>query len=325
MENVVLFSGSSHPKFATNIASHLNVPLSDSIHDQFSNGERHIELQTNVRRRSVFIIQTGSSDSKNSINDMLMELFLMVNAAKLSDAENITVIVPHYPYARQDKKDRSRTPVSARVVANMLEIAGVTRVVTMDLHASQIQGFFNIPVDNLFAQDILINYLNKFFDGKKEDFILVSPDAGGAKRVLKMAKKMKMPSLLLHKERDHSKMNHVEQTLIVGDVKKLQGKRAVIVDDMSDTMGTVVKACEALVEHGAKDVVVCITHGVLSGPAIDRLNECEQISALITSNTIPQETNIERSKKIHQFDVSEFFATCIERIINGGSISELFQ
>lgn len=325
MKSIVLFSGSSHPQLAQAIADNLEITLCDSIHDQFSNGERRIELQENVRRKNVFIIQTGSFDPQNSINDLLMELLLMVNAAKLSDAESITVVCPHFPYSRQDKKDRSRTPVSARIVADMLENAGVSRVVTMDLHANQIQGFFRIPVDNLFARDLLISHLQEHFLDKKDDFILVSPDAGGAKRVLKMAKKLEMSSLLLHKERDHSKKNHVDQTIIVGDESQLQGRRAIIIDDMSDTMGTVIKACDTLVEHGATDVIVCVTHGVLSGPAIDRLNSCKAISALIVSNTIPQNDNLSRSDKIQVFDTAELFATCIRRIVDGGSISELFK
>ena len=331
VENIVLFSGSSHPALANAVAKRLGVTISESIHDCFSNGERRIELQANVRRRHVYIFQTGTQSKTDSINDYLMELILMISAAKWSDAKTITVILPHFPYARQDKKDRSRTPISARTVANLIEAAGATRVVTMDLHSSQIQGFFNIPVDNLFARDLIIQHLNTFFfsglspEKVKERFVLVSPDAGGAKRVLKMAKKMELNSVLMHKQRDHSKKNHVDKTIIVGEEGCIDGKTCIIVDDMTDTLGTVTKACDALVAQGAKEVIVCITHGVLSGPAIERLNACDAITHLVTSNTIPQWENHMLSDKIIVFDVSALLATCIERIVNGGSISELFQ
>ena len=331
LQEIVFYSGSSNPKLADAVAHRLNTHISDSIHDAFSNGECRVELHENVRRRHVYIFQTGSSTETGSINDHLMELLLMVNAARLSDAESITVICPNFPYARQDKKDRSRTPISSRVVAEMLQTAGVTRLVTMDLHSNQIQGFFTIPVDNLFAQDLIINYLQKeLFDGLTTEqinqrYVLVSPDAGGAKRVLKMAEKMQLNSVLMHKQRDHSKKNHVDKTIIVGDEGCLVNKTCIIVDDMTDTLGTVVKACDELVAGGAKDVIVCITHGVLSGPAIDRLNACDAITQLVTSNTIAQDHNTSRSDKVRVFDVSGLFATCIERIVNGGSISELFN
>jgi len=331
MDNVVFYTGSSHPELARLVTEKLQTDVCDSIHDSFSNGERRIELQANVRRRHVYIFQTGCSTTDESTNDYIMELLLMINAAKLSDAESITVVCPHFPYSRQDKKDRSRTPISSRILAEMLQTAGATRLVTMDLHSSQIQGFFTIPVDNLFARDLLIQHLEHvFFTGLtpteiKERFILVSPDAGGAKRVLKMAQKMELNSVLMHKQRDHSKKNHVDKTIIVGEDGCLENKTCIIVDDMTDTLGTVVKACEALVEHGAKDVIVCVTHGVLSGPAIERLIACDAISHLVTSNTIPQEQNVARCTKIQTFDVSGLLATCIERIVNGGSISELFQ
>ncbi len=329
IDNVVFYTGSSHPELTAMVTKQLDTVVSDSIHDSFSNGERRIELHANVRRRHVYIFQTGCSTDSESTNDYIMELLLMVNAARLSDAESITVVCPNFPYARQDKKDRSRTPISSRILAEMLQTAGVTRMVTMDLHSSQIQGFFTIPVDNLFARDLIIRHLEQEFftdltpTQVKEQFVLVSPDAGGAKRVLKMAQKMELNSVLMHKQRDHSKKNHVDKTIIVGE-DSLEGKTCIIVDDMADTLGTVVKACEALVEHGAGGVIVCITHGVLSGAAIDRLNACDAITHLVTSNTIPQDQNVARSNKVRVFDVSELLATCIERIVNGGSISELF-
>nr|QBK88093.1 MAG: zinc finger protein [Marseillevirus LCMAC202] len=331
IENIVFFSGSSHPDLARMIATQLSIPISDSIQDCFSNGERRIELHANVRGRHVYILQTGCFTNNESTNDYIMELLLMINSARLSDAKSITAIIPHFPYARQDKKDRSRTPISSRLFAEMLQTAGVTRVVTMDLHSSQIQGFFTIPVDNLFARDLIIKHLEtKFFTGfaQKEiqkRFVLVSPDAGGAKRVLKMAQKMELNSVLMHKQRDHSKKNHVDKTIIVGEEGCLKGKTCIIVDDMADTLGTVTKACEELIKNGARDVIVCITHGVLSGPAFERLNNCDAITHLVTSNTIPQDSTILKSSKVQVFDVSELLATCMERIVNGGSISALFR
>ena len=330
VENVVFFSGSSHPDLAGKIATQLNIPVAASIHDCFSNGERRIELHSNVRGRHVYILQTGCVSATESTNDYIMELLLMVNAARLSDAKSITAIIPHFPYSRQDKKDRSRTPISSRLVAEILQTAGVTRVVTMDLHSSQIQGFFTIPVDNLFARDLIIKHLETYFftgltrNQVQNRFVLVSPDAGGAKRVLKMAQKMELNSVLMHKQRDHSKKNHVDKTVIIGEEGCLKGKTCIIVDDMADTLGTVTNACDELVKNGANSVIVCITHGVLSGPALERLNASSTISHLITSNTIPQNFTND-SNKIQIFDVSELLSTCIERIVNGGSISALFR
>ncbi len=327
---IVFFSGSSHPGLADMVAKHLDIPVADSIQDCFSNGERRIELHVNVRGRHVYILQTGCFTDTESTNDYIMELLLMVNAARLSDAKSITAIIPHFPYARQDKKDRSRTPISSRLFAEMLQTAGVTRVVTMDLHSSQIQGFFTIPVDNLFARDLIIRHLEaKFFIGLTPDeiqnrFVLVSPDAGGAKRVLKMAQKIHLNSVLMHKQRDHSKKNHVDKTIIVGEEGCLTGKTCIIVDDMADTLGTVIKACAELIKNGASNVIVCITHGVLFGAAIERLNACDAITHLVTSNTVPQDHN-QQHRKVGIFDVSKLLATCIKRIVNGGSISELFH
>lgn len=353
LSKVVFYTGSSHPVLGDLVTSKLTyinrtgsaelspanlglVKNSPLIHDKFSNGERRVELRENVRGRHVFILQTGWTNSEDSINDYIMELLLMVNAAKLSDAKSITVILPYYPYSRQDKKDRSRTPISGRLLANMLEIAGVTRLVTMDLHSSQVQGFFNIPVDNLFARDLIIEYLqenvfvhaaiNNFTkpDYIKDNFVLVSPDAGAAKKVMNMAQKLEINTVLMHKQRNHAKKNMVERTILIGEDDCVKGKTCIILDDMADTLGTVTKACDELVANGAKDVIVCVTHGILSGPALDRLNDCEAITMLITSNSVPQDSAKSKSKKVHTYDISGMLETCIKRIVDGGSISQLF-
>ena len=254
----------------------------------------------------------------------------MVDACKRSNAKTITVILANYPYARQDKKDRPRTPISAKVVADLLECVGMTRLLVIDLHANQIQGFFNVPVDNLFTRNLVIEHLNYtvFKDLSEEElqekFILVSPDAGGMKRVAKMADLLKLKSIAMHKVRDHSKKSKVDRTILIGD-EFIENRTCIIIDDMTDTMGTVCKACETLVQSGAKDVIVIVTHGILSGPGVNRLNNCECISRLITSDTLPQKSHLKQSNKISVFYVSNLLATCIDRILNNGSISELYN
>eukprot|EP00668_Euglena_longa_P011207 GGOE01013590.1.p1 GENE.GGOE01013590.1~~GGOE01013590.1.p1 ORF type:complete len:380 (-),score=44.28 GGOE01013590.1:65-1204(-) len=317
--------GSSHPTLSRGIADALGVSLTKCICEKFSNSECRVEILENVRKRNVFIIQTGSATPRGTINDHLMELLILVDACRRSHAQSITVAMPCYPYARQDKKDRPRAPISGRLVANMLEAAGVTRLMVMDLHAAQIQGFFNIPVDNLYADSLICSHLKSMGIYENPKYVLVSPDSGGVKRLYKCAGRLKLQAVIMHKQRDHTQSSKVDKTILIGEEDCVRDKVAVIIDDMADTMGTVVRAAQTLAQHGAAEVMVAVTHGVLSGPAIQRINECDSITKVIVTNTLPQEENVSRCSKIDVIDVSELLAMAIRMYMTGGSISALFQ
>jgi ribose-phosphate pyrophosphokinase len=274
-----------------------------------------------VRDEDVFIIQSGCGE----INDNLMELLIMINACKTASARRITAVVPCFPYARQDKKDKSRAPITAKLIANMLTVAGADHVITMDLHASQIQGFFNIPVDNLYAEPSTLKYIRN----EMPDFgngVIVSPDAGGAKRAAAIADKLDVDFALIHKER--KKANEVSRMVLVGDVRD---RVCILVDDMADTCGTLGLAAKLLMENGAKKVYAMVTHAgiifshiVLSGKAISVINS-SCLEQLIVTNTIPQHEQIEKCPKLRFIDVSSTFAEAIRRTHNGESISYLFN
>lgn len=281
----------------------------------------------------VFILQ---STRPNDINDGLMELLIMINACKTASARRITAVLPNFPYARQDKKDKSRAPITAKLMANMLQTAGCNHVITMDLHASQIQGFFNVPVDNLYAEPSAVKWIreNLVFETQIEDIhkmrdcVIVSPDAGGAKRATSLADRLDLPFALIHKERQRP--NEVARMTLVGNV---QGQTAIVVDDMADTCGTLAKAAETLMKHGAKDVVALVTHGILSGKAVEVLKS-SQLSRLVVTNTVPvPEEKIEALKvpdgekgcRLETIDVSPVLAEACRRTHNGESVSFLFS
>jgi len=246
-----------------------------------------------------------------------MEMLIMIHACKIASAERVTAVIPCYPYARQDKKDKSRAPISAKLVANMLSVAGADHIITMDLHASQIQGFFDIPVDNLYAEPAVLKWIKENIENWRE-CVIVSPDAGGAKRVVSIADRLNVNFALIHKER--AVANEVQRMTLVGDV---DNRIAIIVDDLADTCGTVVKAAEKLKEAGAKAVFAVMTHGVFSGPALERvMGSC--IEAIVVSNTIPQHEKIARCPKIQAIDVSSILGEAIRRTHNGESVSYLF-
>jgi ribose-phosphate pyrophosphokinase len=281
----------------------------------------------------VFILQ---STRPNDINDGLMELLIMINACKTASARRITAVLPNFPYARQDKKDKSRAPITAKLMANMLQTAGCNHVITMDLHASQIQGFFNVPVDNLYAEPSAVKWIreNLVFQTptedlpKKRDCVIVSPDAGGAKRATSLADRLDLPFALIHKERQ--KPNEVARMTLVGNV---EGKTAIVVDDMADTCGTLAKAAETLIKHGAKDVVALVTHGILSGKAVEVLKS-SQLGRLVVTNTVPiPDEKIEALKvsdgetgcRLETIDISPVLAEACRRTHNGESVSFLFS
>ena len=313
-KNIKLFSANSNPKLAGEIASQLKLTLGESKVGLFSDGEIFVNIGETVRGSDVFVIQSTSSP----VNDNLMEMLIMIDAFKRASAGRITAVIPYFGYARQDRKAKARDPISAKLVADLIATAGADRVLTMDLHAAQIQGFFNIPVDHLLGGPILAPYFMEKFKDDMDDIVIVSPDFGSVTRARNFAQKLNVPIAIIDKRRP--KPNVSEVMNIIGDVK---GKKVILVDDMIDTAGTIVKGAEALVEKGgAKEVYACCTHPVLSGPAIERL-ESSPIKELVCLNTIelPPEKIMKKTKVL---SVAPMFAEAIERIYEDVSVSPLF-
>ena len=326
-----IIAGTSNVSLATKIAEILDIPLCECLLEKFSNTELRIEIKENVRNEDVFIVQTGGYDESYSINDYIMECLIIIDACRRSMTKSINVIMPCFPYARQDKKDESRAPISAKLLANLLEKAGIDRLVVMDLHASQIQGFFDIPVDNIYSFPVINQYFNeKYFNSislqeKQQKYVLVSPDAGAIKRTLKFAKLMKLNAVFMHKQRNYEIANTIDDMMIVGDPKYIINKTAIILDDMCDTGGTLIKCAKLLRENGVNNVICCVTHGILSGPALERLNATEYIDKMIVTNTLEQQNKISQCNKIEIIDISNLLAEVIKCILNGNSISNLFR
>jgi ribose-phosphate pyrophosphokinase len=310
--NTVLFTGNANPVLAQEIASNLGVELGQAKVGRFSDGEVDVEIQQNVRARDVFVIQpTGSPTNEN-----LMELCIMVDALKRASARRITAVIPYFGYARQDRRPRStRVPISAKVVANMLEVVGVERVLTMDLHADQIQGFFDIPVDNIYASPVLLSDLKS---RNYRDLVVISPDVGGVVRARALAKQLGCDLAIIDKRRP--KANVAEVMHVIGEI---EGRNCVIMDDMIDTAGTLVKAAEVLKERGAKSVYAYCTHAVFSGPAIERIRGSAMDEVVIT-NTLPLSEAAKGCPKIRQLSVAFLFAETIRRISDGESVTSLF-
>jgi ribose-phosphate pyrophosphokinase len=311
---IKLFSGNASPELARDIARHLGVPLGDATVSRFSDGEIQVEIADNVRGRDVYLIQPTCSPS----NESIMELLIMVDACKRASAERITAVIPYYGYARQDRKAAPRAPITAKLIADLLEAAGVSRVLTMDLHAGQIQGFFNVPVDNLYGSKNLIPYLEKLVGGEP-NLVVVSPDAGGTERARAYAKVLGCGLAVIDKRR--SRPNESAVMHIIGDV---DGKVALLVDDMIDTAGTLTGGAKALVEKGgATRVIAVATHGVLSGPAIQRLKD-SPIEMIITTDTIPLSEGAKNMGKMENVSVADLFAKAIRSIHEADSVSRLF-
>ncbi|ABV66757.1 ribose-phosphate pyrophosphokinase [Aliarcobacter butzleri] len=309
MSNFKLFSGSANPEFAKKVGEYLGMPVSDATLNKFSDGEISVQITESVRGQDVFIIQPTCAPT----NDNLMELLIMVDALKRSSAKSISAVVPYYGYARQDRKAAPRVPISAKLVADLLEAAGITRVVTIDLHAAQIQGFFNIPADNLFGSILFVNYIRS---KNLKNPIIASPDIGGVARARLYADKLGYDLVIVDKKRE--KANVAEVMNIIGEVK---GKDVILVDDMVDTAGTLVKAAEVLKKRGATSVMACCTHGVLSGPAYDRIEKGE-LDELVISDTIPAKKEI---KKITVLTASAIIGEAIRRIHNNESVNSIFN
>ncbi|RSL67206.1 Ribose-phosphate pyrophosphokinase 2 [Fusarium duplospermum] len=311
--DIKLLSGSGHPELSTLMASRLGITVANTMCLKYSNQETSVSIGESVRDEDVFIVQ---SVAPGQVNDGIMEVFITANACRSASARSITVVLPFFPYSRQDKKDKSRAPISARLMANMLQVSGVNHVITMDLHASQIQGFFNVPVDNLFAEPSIFRWIRENLN--IDDCVIVSPDAGGAKRATSIADRLKIAFALIHKERPRP--NVVGRMVLVGDV---EDKTAIIVDDMADTCGTLAKAAATLNEHGASQVFAIVTHGILSGNAIETINQ-SCLSGLVVTNTVPLGDKVERCPKLKVIDVSGTLAEAIRRTHNGESVSYLF-
>jgi len=305
-----LFTLNSNPGLAEEIARFIGVDLGKCSVSRFSDGEVQINIEESIRGCDVFVIQSTSSP----VNENYMELLIMIDALKRASARTINIVMPYYGYARQDRKARAREPITAKLIANLLETAGATRMITLDLHAPQIQGFFDIPIDHLMGVPILADY----FERKKlEDIVVVSPDHGGVTRARKMAEQLKAPIAIIDKRRP--KPNVAEVMNIIGNV---EGRTAIIIDDIIDTAGTVAMAADALIENGAKEVYACCTHPVLSGPAIERI-EKSHIKELVVTNSIALPAE-KKTDKIRQLSVAPLLAEAIVRVFEHKSVSALF-
>ncbi len=312
----LLFSGTSNRLLADEIAKKMQTRVGNALVDRFKNDECRIEIRENVRGAEVFVVQSlCRSPQGATVNDAIMELLLIIDALRRASANRITAVIPYYGYAKQDKKTKGREPISAKLVANMIENAGAERIVTLDLHAAQIQGFFDVPVDNLMAAPTLCNYL-KNQDLQGERIVVVSPDAGGVPRAETFAKRLKSNLAVIIKRRPEPDVSEV--THIVGDV---EGKIAVVVDDMISTGGTLVKAAEALRKRGATDVYTLATHGIFAGDAIAQFERSE-INRVIVTNTIPRTID---SAKVEHLTIAQILADAIKRITSNRSVSELFN
>ena len=307
-----VFAGNSNPALVRSICEILEIPLGKSLIGKFSDGEIRLEIGENVRGADVFVIQSGAAP----VNDNLMELLVMIDACKRSSAHRVTAVMPYYCYARQDRKNKPRVPITARLVADLITRVGADRIVTMDLHAGQIQGFFNVPVDNLYASSILLPYIKEHFH---ENMVIVSPDAGGVPRARAYAKLLKSGLAMIDKRRTDP--NKAEALNIIGEV---EDKTAIILDDMVDTAGTLVEATKTLLERGAKEVFACATHAVLSGPAVERVQH-SPLKSLIVTDTLPLKEEITSNGKSTCVSAARLFAQAIRNIHNEDSISTLFE
>jgi ribose-phosphate pyrophosphokinase len=308
-----IFSGNANPALAHEICAYLGTKLGEATVASFSDGEIRVKIEENVRGGDVFVVQS----SCQPVNDSLMELLIIIDALKRSSANRITAVIPYFGYARQDRKDQPRVPISAKLVADLISTAGTDRVLTMDLHAGQIQGFFNLPVDHLYALPVLLDYITKQ-TVKVSDLVVVSPDAGGVERARAFAKRLEANLAIIDKRREGP--NQTQIMNIIGDVA---GKSALLLDDMIDTAGTIVKGAQACMDRGAREVWTACTHAVLTGPALDRINE-SCLKQVIVTNSIPLRGKELICPKLHQLSVAPLLGEAIRRIHEDESVSSLF-
>ncbi|MCP5110577.1 MAG: ribose-phosphate pyrophosphokinase [bacterium] len=305
-----VFAGSANPALAHEICHEMGCELGEAAFREFSDGEVHLQIQENVRGSDVFVVQPTCTP----VDRHLMELLLMIDALKRASADRITAVLPYYGYARQDRKDRPRVPISAKLIASLLETAGADRVLTLDLHAAQIQGFFDVPVDHLFATPVVLDYFKKSENG----LTVVSPDAGGVERARALAKRLNAPLAIIDKRREEA--NVAEVMHIIGEV---DGRECLMVDDLVDTAGTLVKGAEALLRHGASRVAAFATHPVLSGPAVSRIRNSE-LAELVVTNSIPLREDARQCERIKVLSVAPLLAKAIQSIHEETSVSTLF-
>ncbi|HNU80139.1 MAG TPA: ribose-phosphate diphosphokinase [Bacillota bacterium] len=310
-KSIKVLNCNANKDLAKDIAFNLGIPVGDAQVSTFSNGEIGVSINESIRGSDVFVVQSTCTP----VNDNLMELLIMIDALKRASAGRINAVMPFYGYARQDRKSKSREPITAKLVANLIEAAGADRVITMDLHAPQIQGFFDIPVDHLYAAPLIVNY---FINKKLDDIVVVSPDVGGVTRARSLATKLDAPLAIIDKRRP--KPNVSEVMNIIGDI---ENKNCIIIDDMVDTAGTMVNAAKVMKEMGARDIYVACTHPVLSGPAFERIRD-SVIKEIIVTNTIPLPAG-KPVDKIKVLSVAPLFAEAIKRIYEGLSLSKLFD
>ncbi|MFA5116884.1 MAG: ribose-phosphate pyrophosphokinase [Candidatus Omnitrophota bacterium] len=312
MDKLAVFSGNANPELAKKLCKYLNVPLGDALVGRFSEGEIRVKIDYNVRGKDVFIVQPTCPP----VNDNLMELLILIDALKRASANRITAVMPYFGYARQDRKDQPRVPITAKLVANLLTAAGTNRVLTMDLHAGQIQGFFDIPMDHLYAIGVFISYFEKL---KVKDLVVVSPDVGGIKMARAYAKRLSAGLAIIDKRRISP--DKAEAMHILGNV---EGKNALIVDDLIATGGSIIEGINALKAQGAKDIWAAVSHGVLSGPAIENFNKCDPLKELLITDSIPLDKD-KKSTKINVLSVAELLGEAIRRIHFEESVSSLFD
>ena len=306
-----LFGGRSNPDLTIEVCKYLGIEPGKILLRNFSDGEIQVEIQENIRGDEVFILQSTCPP----VNDNLVELLIIMDALKRASANSITAVIPYFGYARQDRKVKPRVPISAKLVADLITVAGADRVVSMDLHAGQIQGYFDIPVDNIYAAPVLLKYIKSHFH---DDLVIVSPDAGGVERARAFAKRLNAHLAIIDKRREAANVSEVMN--VIGDVKN---KTAIILDDMVDTAGTLTQAAQALAKRGAKTVYACCTHPVLSGPAIDRI-ESSYIETLVVTDTIPLNEKAKTCKKILVLSIAELLGETIKRVYHSDSVSTLF-
>lgn len=353
MNDIVLLSGNSNISLAKNIYQQLqkentkenikeNINIifnENNIPTQFANTEIRSRIHDDLRGKDIFIVQSGciNKEKNLSINDILFETLILIDACKRSMASTVNIIMPNFPYARGDKKDEPRAPISAKLVANILTDSKINRLVSMDLHATQIQGFTDIPFDNIYSVKLVMDKLNNSIfkditlEERQNKYIVVSPDAGAAKRTLKFAEVMKLNTIIMHKQRNYSKSSSIEKTIIIHE--KNPGsplnstqvtETAIICDDIADTCGTLISAINQLVNYGIRNIICVITHGIFSRDALEKINKCKYISKFYVSDSIPQEENIKLCPKLEIFTISDLMADVIKRIITKKPISELF-
>lgn len=311
LKALTIFSGNAHRALTESICRQLEVPMGRAEVTRFADGEVYVEIKENVRGVNCFVVQPTCTP----VNDNLMELLVMIDALRRASAGSINAVIPYFGYARQDRKTKPRTPISARLAADVLTAAGVTRVLAMDLHAGQIQGFFNIPVDHLYAMPVQMEYLKAHFN---KEAVIVSPDAGGVERARAFSKRLNCGLAIIDKRRPAA--NVAEVVNIIGEV---EGRDAIIVDDLIDTAGTLCAAAKAIKDHGARSVYACCTHGLLSGPAIERV-AASPIEQVIVTDSIPHRKEVVESNKIKVLSVAPLLSEAVKRIHTGDSISSLF-